>query len=932
MIHAVFFATGAAALALEVCWTRLFAAILGSSHHAIAAVVASTMGGLGVGALAGGRIAERVRRPLGLFGILSSAAGLIALAIPYALPLAVPPLAFVHSAAGGEGAPLDAARLAIAALFLLPPTILLGATLPALACAVSPEGDRVGIRVGLLYAINTLGAVAGTAAAGIWAIPSVGIRATSGIAAGLDIAAGAAALVLARARPPRPAPPAKPDPARGADPNAAAILLGMTGFAGMMLEIGWTRAFVLAVGNSTYAFTIVLAAYVLGTAAGGAIAAPLADRTSHPGRALGWIAAAFGGIAIVSLPVLGLLPLRAIQRVAADLSLGRLLGLEAEVAAALVVPAAALSGAAFPIACRLAVRGGAVGRGVGRIAGANTLGAVAGSLVAGYAILPLAGVAWAAIAVPAVVLAAAGAGMLLRAGSRGGAIAVAVAAALGVVLARPHGVLGSGSLAWHPAILASGPFLYAERWGAKDETLAALGERIVAGSRVLSYRDGPSASVAVLAERDGREVFLRISGKVDASTGGGRVSDLPTELLLGHLPILLHPAPERILTIGLGGGLTLGAILRHPVDAVDSIEISADVVDAARRYFAEANGRALEDPRVRTIIADARQHLLLADEAYDVITSEPSNPWIAGIGSLFTEEFFSLCRARLRAGGVMCQWIHATAIAPADLRLVLRTFGRVFPDAQVWLLDYDILLAGGAPVLDAARVREALAAEATRIDLGRVGIARPEDLFRHLGPRAAEAAGEGPVHRDDLPVLEFRAPFGLYGAPFEAMRDLLGSGAAPIPASAIRGAPTDRIAAIERARAQYLEERWIEALFASRDGAELRRLGEALLRAKETARAREVLARAAALDPKDARARYYFGLAAAEEGDLGLARRAFDEAARLSPENPRIRYNLGRALEGLGRREGAIEAYREAARLDPSYAPAADALRRLEAR
>ncbi len=1005
MVYLLFFASGASTLALEIVWTRLFTVLLGSTHAALASVVAATMGGLGVGSLWGGRLADRTPSPLKLFGMLVMAGGFLSLVLPWILPVAVPLLRVAYRWTGGEGPVLTALRIAVAAAFLLPPTVLFGATLPVLSTAVSRGRDKKSARIGWLYAVNTFGAVVGAVVAGAWSLSAIGITATNGCAAGLHIAIGVAARWLVRKpktqaagvhhdrRSHRKARARAGAREAGTGLRAAALCLGATGMAGMMLELGWTRALVLSIGNSTYTFTVVLASFVAGFALGSALAARVAGRTNRPDAALGWLTGALAMAALLSIPVLGFLPLIAVKLFSHELSLGGVLGLGIVVAGVFFVPAAALSGACFPFACRLGLgTGGAVGRGVGWIAGLNTLGAVAGSLLAGFAIIPLTGFVWPTIALTVILLCVVSTWLLARSDRRRSAVAVPVVLTALFLLIRPHGVLGRTSYAWHPAVLASGPFLYAHDWQAESRNLSELGRAIVETNQVVFYRDSPSASVAVLSEGRGSDFVLRISGKIDASTGGGSVSDLPTELLLGHLPILLHPAPQRVLTIGLGSGVTLGAILRHRVEAVDSIEISGDVVEAARRFFAEANGRALEDGRVRTIIGDARNHLLLTADRYDIITSEPSNPWVAGMGALFTEECFRLCRQRLLPGGVMCQWIHAAAIDPRDFKLVLRTFARVFPGAQVWLMDYDCLLVGGAPRLDGARFTEAIQVGAVREDLERIGIRAPRDFFQYLGPAAADFAGSGSIHRDDRPVLEFRGPFGLYRSSMELLSELASPPCPLIPAAAIAGAPAGFAGQVDRAREalgwtrrialkaysrawddcdrllndliraeegvirlvlegvvedrrQSLlraicrhrslrsrvsalaierlpgEPRWLGAatVAAHDDAPALRKLGEALLKARAFDQAHAMLLRGAELDPRDAYARYFLGLVAGERGQLEAAKDHFDQAARLDPTSATIRYNLGFALESLGQTGEAEKAYREAIRLEQRH-------------
>jgi spermidine synthase len=279
---------------------------------------------------------------------------------------------------------------------------------------------------------------------------------------------------------------------------------------------------------------------------------------------------------------------------------------------------------------------------------------------------------------------------------------------------------------------------------------------------IVYYRDGVSSTVSV--HREGDNVFLRINGKTDASTD----QDMPTQLMLGHLPLLVHPAPREVAVIGLGAGVTAAAVARHPVTRLDVVEIEPAVVEASR-FFSQVNDGVLGDPRVRTVLADGRTFLLTAPRRFDVIISEPSNPWIGGVASLFSREFFVLARERLRPGGLMLQWLQAYGLTPEDFRMVVRTFRSAFPATTVWSISSgDFLLLGAAdPVaIDLRRVKgfDRLSPGAAR-DLGRLGLRDWAGVlgFYFLSEEEAERfAGTGPLNTDDRLALEFSAPRALY--------------------------------------------------------------------------------------------------------------------------------------------------------------------------
>ena len=311
--------------------------------------------------------------------------------------------------------------------------------------------------------------------------------------------------------------------------------------------------------------------------------------------------------------------------------------------------------------------------------------------------------------------------------------------------------------AWDLDLLSSGGYKYASE--VRDLNLD-LATGLKAGS-LLYYKEGATATVSV--RRLAGTVALAIDGKVDASN----LRDLLTQKLLGHLPLLLHPDPHDVCIIGLGSGMTLGAALRHGIDRADVLEISPEVVEASS-FFADDNGHALEDPRTRLIVGDGRSHLRLTSRRYDVIISEPSNPWMAGVASLFTREFFLAARDKLEPGGVLCQWAHTYDIADADLRSIAATFASVFPNGTMWLVgEGDVLFVASndpvGPRLD--NIPRAWQRPGVAADLAKASVL---DVFSLLslyvaGPRELERYSQGAlIQTDDRTLLEFSGPRGVY--------------------------------------------------------------------------------------------------------------------------------------------------------------------------
>src|SRR5947199_143892 len=399
-----------------------------------------------------------------------------------------------------------------------------------------------------------------------------------------------------------------------------------------------------------------------------------------------------------------------------------------------LLPVTLLIGATFPCAVAVATPGAArVGESVGRIYAANTVGAVGGAVLTGFALVPALGV-HAAIVVGVVVnlllaallTATADLRPAWRWGSAGAALLAAVAVAVGIA-------------PWDPRVMSSGPAIYV---GPYLRSAAASSSSIGAtlrSQRVLFYRDGRSGTVSV--GQSGVHRYLRINGKTEGSTS----LDMPTQQLVGHLPLLTHPDPRDVLVIGLGTGVTAGAVARHGIRRLDVVEIEPAVVEAAGRFFGEANGHVLLDPRTRTLVADGRNFLFTTPDRYDVIISEPSNPWISGLASLFSEEFFRLTRAHLSPGGVVVQWVQLYNLRPDELRIILKPFQGVFPATTVWNISEDLLLVGRTEpdALDLGNVKARIADGRVGDDLGHPGNGAWPTVLRFFGLADTDPARRG---------------------------------------------------------------------------------------------------------------------------------------------------------------------------------------------
>ncbi len=826
----LFFVSGATGLVYETIWLRELVLVFGSTLYATSAILSTFMGGLALGAWAAGRAMDRRRAPpLRVYGLIEIALALYALLVPALLDSLTPVVRVIWEAGGSESFFwLSAGKLGGIAAVLLPPTVLMGATLPVLARQVARREGAIGGEVGALYAVNTLGAAAGTALAGFLLLPALGMAATLRAAAGANLAIGAMALFLA-GRVPRPAA-AVPGPERNGtsgpasarEPESWTLLwvFAASGFVAMVLEVAWTRGLVLVVGSSVYAFSLMLVAFLAGLALGSAAFAAVLRRGRLGPRTM--LVGLLGGAGVLAFStgwVMQAMP-GLFGRIFLSTSLGPAAWFGIQLLMALVVmfPTTFLLGGVFPAVLQAHARGlDRVPSSVGRVYAANTLGTILGALAGGFLLVPWLGVADTVVLVAAFEL---GLALLvawkLLPGRAPRRLALAAPLAVGLALlpfARPG---------WDVLLMNSGVYMNLHDLP-EGRTWQDFVRGLRKNNRVVYHREGLTASVLVADHLPSKSRYLSVNGKIDASSH----ADLETQVLLAHLPLLFHEQPRDVLVIGLASGITVGSAAAHPVRRIGVIEVERAMLDAAR-LFSEANGAALADPRVRVRINDARNELRFDAGAYDAIISEPSNPWMTVASNLFTEEFFRLARTRLRPGGIFCQWVQAYCLRPEDLRSILAAFRKAFPGVLVFetLKGVDLLVIGTQEPLrfDLAALGKRMSELRVQMDLRRVGVRHPVDLlalFRLGDLEAPRLLAGAPSNTDDNGRVEFAAPRAFYLETIDANLALLDSAGSdplayldPPPATAEEA---DRLSLA-------LALRWRERGHAERAAAAARRL------------------------------------------------------------------------------------------------------------
>ena len=763
LVLGLFFCSGATALVYEVIWSKFLSQMFGSTIYAQTVVLAAFMGGLAIGNRVFGSWAGRLQQPVRAYGYLEIIIGIYAFSFPMFDQLADHVFVAVGTGMAQHTGLLLALKGTLSAMLLLGPTILMGGTLPLLAAWLQhffPDAGRYSAR---FYSVNSLGAVAGAGLAGFWLVQNLGMISALQMTALVNVTIGAAAILLSRQfqkqpHPDESGPVTEPEVTLPGTLRWAGAIVALTGAVFMGLEVLASRSLAMIFGSSLQSFALVLMAFILGIGLGSAwIASPRRrERSSEKTIILLLCLAAVW----VTLLVFNIERWVDVYRIART-GLGRTgVGyfyhelLSAGIALVIFGLPAACIGAVLPLMIRAISRGSAsLGLKVGILLTWNTLGAVVGTLMTGFVLMPVVGLRNAfgllalALALAAIVLA-------WRCRWRLG-----TGAATGVIVFATSLFVVSNA-GWRSAI-SSGAFRSRELQF--DPTTMSLRKQ---HNQILFYEDGPDATVTV-EQGDGvgspAERGMRINGKPDASTR----TDLGTQLLVTHLPMLARPGAKDVFIFGLGTGISAGALISYPLERITVAENCEPVIRASR-YFTNWNRSVLEDTRVRLWREDARTVLKLNPQLYDVIIAQPSNPWTVGIGSVFSREFYELSAHRLKPGGIMAQWFHVYEMHDGIVSLVLRTFSSVFPYVEIWDPGGgDVVMLGSLqPWPTGPEIfRQSFGFAGVRSDLDSIGIHSPEALLaRQLASQrtAFAIAGDGPIQSDLFPVLEYAAPRAFY--------------------------------------------------------------------------------------------------------------------------------------------------------------------------
>ena len=706
----LFVGSGCAALIYEIVWFQLLRQVIGASAVSLGILLSSYMGGLFLGSLAFPRYVSMRRHPLKVYALLEFGIALCGILMLALLPL----VRLVYLGVVGYGLAGIFLRGFVCLLLLLPPTILMGATLPAIARYM--ETSRVGIaRIGWLYTANIGGAVAGCLLAGFYLLRVHDMVVATFFAAAINVAIAGVSLILA-AKGRAFVPPDDEQQVIAATKAAnpwVYVVIGVSGFTALGAQVVWTRLISLLFGGTVYTFSIILAVFLIGLAFGSAAGSALARQVRRPGLALAWtqlllVIAIPAGAFMISKEI----PFWYLNPEFYD-DIWLRYGHDLLRAAVAIWFSTVLWGASFPLALAAVGRPGEdPGSLVGRVYAANTVGAILGSAAFSMYMIPAFGThqsqqrltLLAGLAALSMFLSdrasdaageAAGRSLLARFGGAMGAARAAAAAALILWLT----VVMVASVTPAPnGLIAYGRFI--EDWDAV-EAYHYIGE-------------GMNTSVAVSDWPEEGVRSFHVGGKVVAST---RRVDMRLQRMLGHLPALFHGGPRSVLVVGFGAGVTAGSFVVHDeVERIVICEIEPLVPEAAAAWLGEENFFVKDDPRTELIFDDARHFIATTDEKFDVITSDPIHPWVSGSAALYSAEYYELVKQRLNPGGVVAQWLPLYETSEEAVKSSLATFMEAFPNGTVWNSDifgegYDVVMIGSVDPLhiDIAQVEETLA-------------------------------------------------------------------------------------------------------------------------------------------------------------------------------------------------------------------------------
>ena len=761
---ALFFFSGATSLVYEVLWTRRLSLTFGHTVLAVSTVLTVFMSGLALGSFLAGRWTDKERKRLEASGTESGPARFLALygkleigiglwAVLTLFLLNGVEMIYLSAARGGAGNTVLYAIVFLGSfLVLLPPTSAMGATLPIFTQLLVATKQDVGTWLSRIYGWNTLGACVGAGLGGFVLLPTLGLKLSVAVAALANLLIGIYAIRYSKGLESLPLIEEAEESSTSSTSEGVEggwvlpVAFGFSGFAAMLYQLGWTRGLVQSIGSSTYSFAIILTAFLGSLGLGSLIYKRVMRRHSPRVMHLAYLQFGIALFGLMATVFIGKLPqLMVLAIPALNFEFGKILLFDFAICVLLMLPPTLAMGLTFPLVTHLYTdKLSSLGRRLGEAYAANTFGAIVGSFLGGFVLVPQLGAEKTILGAVVLNLTLGIVLALVGKGSRVFAGVLALVGALALIL----------SPSWDPTRLSAGAGIYAN--SENFLFVPAL------------YKDGLSATVTV-GYNGAHSPYLKVNGKTDASVG---LQDMAHQVLLGLLPVSLHKNPQTVALIGLGSGVTIAALVAtDSVKDVQCSELEPAIVEV-QKYFAPYTEHVLDNPKLTMSVTDGRTFILGSPQKFDLIISQPSNPWIAGIGNLYTEDFYRACVDRLHAEGLMCQWFQLYSISEYDLKLVLSTFYAVFPEGLIFQTGPgDLMLVGAQnPItFDPERLEQLWRDEDLSFWSQMIGLLEPHYLLgtfvatRDQVMAEIESSGKlGALNTDDRPLLEFQAPRSLY--------------------------------------------------------------------------------------------------------------------------------------------------------------------------
>lgn len=768
----LFLSSGACALIYEITWTRMLTLIFGSTTFAVSTILASFMAGFGIGSYFFGRFIDRHGEPLKVYGILELIIGGIALLFPFVVDALMGLNIYIHRELWPEASYFEHSVIKFVLYFttILIPASLMGATFPIIVKFFVQGLRGLGTGVGTVYTVNTLGAVIGCLATGFILIRLLGQTTTTYWAAAANITIGITAIVVnaqirksgaaaegdshADKHNQSKAPPtAEADEPRPAIPPlvASVILFGffMSGFCALAYEVLWTRMLVFAAGVTTYAFSAMLATFLCGLAIGSILFAKLVDKQKNLlvlfaviQFAIG-LTAYFGSQIVLSDPDFFQALTNRNSLEFADSWLEFSWRLFSSTASLMLVPTI-LMGATFPLVNKIYVSSlQGLGRDVGKAYLLNSLGSALGAMAVGFVVIPNIGISHGLLLIALINIAL-------------GGIVLAMAGMVSTAKSEKARSIPYEMISLGVCVVLAAPLLIVSFKSTMPALELGIRGALEDNFEVLSYKEGTSGTTTVVehrARRKARDLFI------EGFSAAGTSQSYNYMRMLGHLPMLLCDDPKDVLVIAFGTGTTSGTVGMYEHERFDIVELSEEVIDVAH-YFESRNRNILEDDRTNLIIDDGRNHLLTTNRKYDVISLEPMPPYFPGAISLYTREFYEICKSRLTEKGVMCQWLPPHSQSARDQQGLLRAFSEVFPHTSLWFFEGTLAVIGTQQELsiNLPDLTRRMQSPLVKQDLAVTGLDDPVAFLANyvMGPATiAKYVDDVEPVTDDHPYVEF---------------------------------------------------------------------------------------------------------------------------------------------------------------------------------